>query len=448
MITDTTIAAISTPPGIGGIAIIRMSGKNAFSIAKKVFLCKTSFDKLSSHSITYGKIVDNNKNIIDQVMLVKLVAPKTYTKEDMVEIQCHGGNEVTKKILRLLFSHGAVLAQPGQFTKRAFLQGRIDLSQAEAVMDLINAETSKSEKAAILQLEGRTGKRIKEIRQEILDILSHISVSIDYPEYEDDVISIEKTKEITKKIIIKLRKLIENYETGIIIREGLNVVIYGPPNAGKSTFVNKVAGQEKAIVTHIPGTTRDIIEVHLNIGGYPVNLYDTAGIRKTDDLIEKIGIEKTISAIKNSSLSILVIDSSEMITSELVELIKKAEVVVLNKIDLSNGEKYHKYLKGKKVIRTSLLNNKGIEEIEQYLLSYIETGGIDIDDIVITNQRHKQLIDYALSALIKITKNKEQFLDLYAIDFHEALEALSQITGESAGEDVIANIFKNFCVGK
>lgn len=448
MITDSTIAAISTPPGRGGIAIIRMSGKNAFLIAKKVFRSKKAFDLLTSHSITYGKIIDKKNNIIDQVMLVKLVAPKTYTKEDIIEIQCHGGNEVTKKILSLLYSQGATPAQPGQFTKRAFLQGRIDLSQAEAVMDLINAETSKSEKAAILQLEGRTGKKIKEIRQEILDILSHISVSIDYPEYEDDAISIKKTKKITEQIIKKLKKLIENYETGIIIREGLNVAIYGPPNAGKSTFVNKLAGQEKAIVTHIPGTTRDIIEVHLKVGGYPINLYDTAGIRKTDDLIEKIGIEKTINAIKNASLSILVIDSSEKITFEIIELLEKATVIVLNKVDLAKGDNYLKYLKGKKVIKTSLLNNQGIEEIEQYLLSYIEKNGINIDDIVVTNQRHKRLIDQALAALLKIIKNKEQFLDLYAIDFNEALEVLSQITGESAREDVIASIFRNFCVGK
>jgi len=448
MISQQTIAAISTPPGRGGISIIRISGTKAFNIAKKIFICGKDFEEIKTHSVTYGKIIDQQKNVVDQVILLKMKSPKTYTKEDVIEIQCHGGSEVTKKILNVVFKEGAAPAQAGQFTKRAFLNGRIDLSQAEAVMDVINAETSKSEKAAILQLEGKTGKKIRKIRKQIVDLLSHINLSIDYPEYEQEAISIAQTKKETKKIKKELEELIANYETGLIIREGLNIVIYGPPNVGKSTFVNKIAGQEKAIVTHIPGTTRDIIEVHMNIKGYQINLYDTAGIRKTDNIIEKLGIEKTIHAIKNASLAILILDASEKATPQIEELINNSQVIVINKIDLNEGKQIEEIAKNKKIIKTSLINNEGIEKIEEYIIEYIEKGNVGINEIVITNQRHKMHIDNALKALNNVLKADEMFLDLFAIDLIEAVEQLSVITGEKANKDIIENIFKKFCVGK
>lgn len=454
MENNNTIAAISTPPGSGGISCIRISGKDAFKIASRIFKYRKKFNEIESHSVTYGKIIGEKGEIIDEVLLLKMKAPKTYTRENIVEIHCHGGTVVSRNILKLIFEQGAVPAQPGEFTKRAFLNGRIDLSQAEAVMDIINAKTQKSEKSAAMQLEGKTGQFIKEARLEIIGLLSHIGVAIDYPEYEDEDISIKEVVVKARKIRKDLLKLIENYETGKILREGLNVAVLGPPNAGKSTFINKVTGEEKAIVTHIPGTTRDVLEIQFSLKGFPVVLHDTAGIRETEDFIEKIGIEKTMEIKEKSDIIILVLDASRGLDAETLSIInntdKKKTVFALNKIDIADGGEIKTYLKGHKIIKCCFSKDKGTEEVIDAVYSYIEKGTVDINEIAVTNARHKTHIDKACAAIKEAIKTgrTDGFIELMAVDLTQAADELGKITGESAGEDIIRTIFSKFCVGK
>jgi len=449
-----TIAAVSTPPGTGGISCIRISGDRAFEIAARVFSCGSNFSRLESHSVTYGRIVNAEKEVLDEVLLLKLKSPRTYTREDVVEIHCHGGSVVTRNVLELLYREGAVPAQPGEFTKRAFLNGRIDLSQAEAVMDLINSKTQKSEKSAARQLEGRTGTKIKKARQRIVELLSHIAVSIDYPEYEDDKLTREEAVPEIVSIKGELSALIENFDTGRILREGLNIAVLGPPNAGKSTFINKVTGEEKAIVTHIPGTTRDVLEIQFSLKGYPIILHDTAGIRKTDDFIERIGIEKSLETKEKSELVILILDAARGFDTETKELIDQMDInetiFVVNKTDIEDGMEIIKYIGGNKVIKGILSNDFGTAEILDAVYSCIEKGNLEIKDISVTNARHKIHIDKALECFERAleTDKNNGFLDLMSVDLTIAAEELGKITGESAGEDIIKTIFEKFCVGK
>ena len=448
-----TIAALSTPPGTGGISCIRISGEKAFDIAASVFRGKKAFEDIKSHTVSYGKIIGTDGGMIDEAIILKMSRPKTYTKEDVVEIQCHGGTMASRAILDELFKIGAVPAQPGEFTKRAFLNGRIDLSQAEAVMDLINAGTGRSEKSAAMQLEGRTGKRIREIREDLIFLMSRIGVSIDYPEYEDEDIALSDAVAEAEKIRKKLLSLIENYETGRILREGLNVAVIGPPNAGKSTFINAVTGEEKAIVTHIPGTTRDVLEVRFSLKGFPVILHDTAGIRQTEDFIERIGIEKTFETRDKSEIIVMILDAGRGLDQETKELIDGADknntIFVINKIDKGPHEKISVYVGGE-VIKACLLEDEGTEEILESLYSRIGEGTVDIRDMAVTNARHKMHIDRALSSVEKAVAagSEKGFLDLLSVDLAEAAEELGMITGESAGEDMIRTIFSRFCVGK
>lgn len=449
-----TIAAISTPPGTGGISCIRISGKRAFDIAAGIFHSNKDFTKIESHTVTYGKIKNTKNETIDEILLLKMEEPRTYTREDVIEIHCHGGPVVSRNILELIYKKGAVPAQPGEFTKRAFLNGRIDLSQAEAVMDIINSKTDKSEKSAAFQLEGRTGNKIKKIRERMILLLSHIGVSIDYPEYKDEEISVKEVLSELREIKNDLKKLIENYDTGKVLREGLKVAVLGPPNAGKSTFINKVTGEEKAIVTHIPGTTRDVLEIQFSLRGFPIILHDTAGIRQTDDFIEKIGIEKTLQAKEKSEIIILILDAARGLDTETKNIIRsvgKAETIfVLNKTDVGKGKEIMAFLGNKKAIRCCLVNDEGTEEILDEIYSYIEKGSVDIGEIAITNARHKMHIDLALRAVYDAVETGESnnFLDLISVDLANAADELGKITGEKAGEDVIKTIFSRFCVGK
>lgn len=450
----TTIAAVSTPPGSGGISSVRISGNNAFKAVSTIFRCKKNFIDIDSHTITYGKIVNKDEKTIDEVLVLKMKAPATYTREDVVEIQCHGNSVIVSDILNGLFNQGVLPAQPGQFTKRAFMNGRIDLSQAEAVMDVINSTTKKSERSAIKQLEGRTGARIKEIRKLIIELLSHISVTIDYPEYEDEAISLDKAMIQTEKIKTEIQNLINNFETGKILREGLDVAVIGPPNAGKSTFINSVTGEEKAIVTHIPGTTRDVLEIHFSLKGFHIVLHDTAGIRKTDDFIEKIGIKKSKQTRDKSQVVVMVLDAVRGLDKETKSLIDESDsektIYAVNKTDAGDFFPFKDYIRDVDVIGCSFLNNRGTDEVLEAIYSKISKPGIETEGIAVTNQRHKMHIDNALKHIEEAIKagGENGFLDILSIDLTYSAEELGKITGESAGEDIIENIFKNFCVGK
>ena len=451
---ETTIAAVSTPPGSGGISSIRISGGRAFEIVSGIFRCRQKFEEIETHRVVYGKIVNDGGHTVDEVLVLKMKAPATYTKEDIAEIQCHGNPVIVSNILGLIFEKGAVPASPGEFTKRAFMNGRIDLSQAEAVMDVINSATIKSERSAINQLEGRTGTKIREIRREIIELLSHISVTIDYPEYEDEAISVDKAMNSAEEIKRSLLELIENFDTGKILREGLDVAVIGPPNAGKSTFINKVTGEEKAIVTHIPGTTRDVLEIHFSLKGFPIILHDTAGIRETDDFIEKIGIERTRKTRDKSQVVVMVLDATKGLDEETMDLIRETNsgntIYAINKTDIANGSAIADFAGKSNCIECSFINNKGTEKVLDSIYSYISKPGVEVESITVTNRRHKMHIDNALTHMTEAIEAAKGngFLDLLSIDLTHAAEELGKITGESAGEDIIENIFRNFCVGK
>ncbi|MFA6308493.1 MAG: tRNA uridine-5-carboxymethylaminomethyl(34) synthesis GTPase MnmE [Clostridia bacterium] len=459
MYKEDTIAAISTPFGTGGIGIVRISGDNAFDIAKNIFRGKTDFDKIRSNSIKYGKITDPKSKItIDEVLLSKMKAPDTYTREDLIEINCHGGSIVTGTILELVLRQGARLAEPGEFTKRAFLNGRIDLTKAEAVIDVINSKTKESTKAAIEQLEGSLSVKIKEIRQRIIGLLAHIEVTVDYPEHDIEEITGRMVYDELKKIKTELESLIKNFDKGRILRDGIKAVIAGRPNVGKSSLLNVLSGRETAIVTNIPGTTRDIVEEYINIRGIPVRLLDTAGIRKTDDTVEKIGVEKASTAMKDADLVIIITDVAEGLTKadiKLLETTKNKKVLVLiNKIDLATDmqiEEMQRALTKYGVVAVSLKDSTNIEEIEENIISIILSDEISQNnEILVTNIRHKMLIDKALQSIEEACESHENRmpLDMITIDINAAAQHLGGITGENASEDVLNEIFSRFCIGK
>lgn len=452
-----TIAAISTPRGEGGIGIVRISGNNAINILEKIFILKSKKEikDLKTFTINYGHIYSGNE-LVDEVLVSILKAPNTYTKEDIVEINCHGGFVITEKVLETVLRYGARHAENGEFTRRAFLNGRIDLTQAEAVMDMIHGKTEKSVSLSLNQLRGDLKEQIGNLKKLLLDVAAHINVVLDYPEEGiDDPLPINLVDNL--KVVIKTSNdLILSYNKGKMIKEGIKTAIVGKPNVGKSSLLNSVLREERAIVTHIAGTTRDVIEEVISLKGIPLVLLDTAGIRKTEDLVENIGVEKSEKLIKEADLVLFVIDSSKELGEEdyrIHDNIKASNVIgILNKIDMERKVNLSKLEKITNWIEVSAKDNIGIEAMEEKLYSYIVKG--DIEDssqkLVITNIRHKSALEKTKDAIENIfeTINIGLPMDLIAVDLKEALDALSEITGEISSEDLLDHIFKNFCVGK
>ena len=451
-----TIAAISTPKGEGGIAIIRISGDKSFEILDKIFIKKNPNADLGFYKLNYGFIKDGEK-IVDEVMAVRLKAPKTYTCEDIVEINCHGGTLVSEKVLELVLRNGARHAESGEFTKRAFMNGRIDLSQAEAVMDIIQGKTEKSVSLSLDQLRGDLRDKVNEFKKALLDITAHVNVVLDYPEEGiDDPLPVE-LRDNLEKVYEEANRLIDSYDTGKKIKEGIKTVIVGKPNVGKSTLLNALLREERAIVTHIAGTTRDVIEEIINIKGIPLVLVDTAGIRKTDDIVENIGVEKSKQFIEKADLVLLVLDASKELENEDIEVInqikenKKKVIVLLNKIDLNkkiNLEGHNL----ENIVEISAKDNIGIEDMQEKIYSYIVEEDVEnsSEKLIITNIRHKTALEKTKDAIRNIFETIDMGLpmDLISVDLKEALDSLSEITGEISSEDILDHVFGNFCVGK
>lgn len=454
-----TIAAIATPPGEGAISIVRLSGDDAVTIADQVFKGK-DLTKVSSHTINYGHFIDpKTREIVDEVMVSVLRAPKTFTREDTIEINCHGGIVPTNKILQVLLTNGARLAEPGEFTKRAFLHGRIDLAQAESVMDLIRAKTDRSMKAALNQLDGNLSQLIKNLRQEILDVLAQVEVNIDYPEYDDvEEMTSKLLREKALDVCAKVEQLLVTARQGKILREGLATALVGRPNVGKSSLLNHLLREDKAIVTDIAGTTRDVIEEYVNIFGVPLKLVDTAGIRDTDDMVEKIGVERSRQAIDRADLVMLLLNVGEPLTTEDIELLQltqdKKRIIVLNKMDLEpklDLNELYQYVDKAEVLKTSVLKNEGIRELEEHIATLFY-GGIENSQttVLVTNARHIALLEQTKAALGSVLTGLDQELpvDLVQIDMTRAWELLGEITGDSYQDELLDQLFSQFCLGK
>ena len=451
----STIVAISTAPGIGGIGIIRMSGENSFEILNKIFV--TNDKPIAGYTMKYGKIVDEKNVIIDEVLVSYFVAPNSYTRENVCEINSHGGMVVMKKILELCLKNGAILAEPGEFTKRAFLNGRIDLSQAEAVIDIINSKTDKEAKASINQLEGNLSLEIKNIRKDLISMMADIEASIDYPEYDVEEVTTNKVKEVLIKEKDRLIKLEKSFDNGKILKDGINTAIIGRPNAGKSSLLNIMLNEERAIVTSVEGTTRDTIEEYISINGIPLKIIDTAGIREANDEVEKIGVEKAKKIAKESDLIIGIFDISRKMNKEDYEILdilkNKNSIILLNKIDLDENNVDMEKVKeiNKPIVQISTKTREGIENLYKEIENIIETKEISSDnEIIVTNTRHKSLIIKAMDSVDKSLETIENKMpiDIIVVYVKDILENLGEITGETVTEDIIKEIFSKFCLGK
>lgn len=456
-----TIAAISTPPGEGAISIVRLSGDQAVQLADKVYQSGNKrLSEVPSHTIHYGHVVDPKSNqLVDEVMVSVMRAPKTFTREDVVEINCHGGIVVVNQILQLLLREGARLAEPGEFTKRAFLNGRVDLSQAEAVMDLIRAKTDKAMGLALNQLDGNLSALIRSLRQEILETLAQVEVNIDYPEYDD-------VEELTTKLLLekaqmiqqRIQTLLATSKQGKVLREGLSTAIIGRPNVGKSSLLNHLLREEKAIVTDIAGTTRDVIEEYVNVRGVPLKLIDTAGIRETEDVVERIGVERSRKALAEADLILLVLNQSEPLTAEDEQLLEATSglkrIILLNKTDLPaqlEQEKLKKLIENEPVFSISVAKNDGLDRLESAISDLFfsgETG--ERDATYVSNTRHIALLEKASLSLEEVIAGIDAGMpvDLVQIDMTRCWDYLGEVVGDSVQDELITQLFSQFCLGK
>lgn len=450
-----TITAIATPLGEGAIGIVRISGTEAVAIANRIFQGK-NLETVDTHTLNYGHILDPDKDeILDEVMVGVMRAPRTFTREDVIEINTHGGIAVTNEILQLILRQGARMAEPGEFTKRAFLNGRVDLTQAEAIMDIIRAKTDKAMNIAVKQLDGSLKDLIDNTRQEILNTLAQVEVNIDYPEYDDvEEMTTALLREKTQEFQNLLENLLRTARRGKILREGLSTAIIGRPNVGKSSLLNNLLREDKAIVTDIAGTTRDVIEEYVNIKGVPLKLIDTAGIRETDDIVEKIGVERSRQALAEADLILLVLNASEKLTEQDRALLALSDmtrrIVLLNKTDLR--EEIEAEELPEDVIRISVLENQNIDQIEERInqLFFDNAGIVEQDATYLSNSRHISLIEQAVQSLQAVNEGLELGMpvDLLQVDLTRTWQILGEITGDAAPDELITQLFSQFCLGK
>ncbi|MFH1612523.1 MAG: tRNA uridine-5-carboxymethylaminomethyl(34) synthesis GTPase MnmE [bacterium] len=452
---NDTIVAISTPIGQGGISIVKISGSLSIPILKKIFKKKKgNFFSKESHSIHYGHIISSTtQKLIDEVLVLIMKSPKTYTKEDIVEIHCHGGIICSQLVLKEVLQNNARIAEPGEFTKRAFLNGRIDLSQAEAILSLIKAKTEISLKIALKQLEGSLSQKINEIKNEIIEILALIEVSIDFSEEDIDFLSAYQIQEKIQKVKNKCKLLSKTFEQGKLFQEGLKISIIGQPNVGKSSILNSLLKKDRAIVSEYPGTTRDTIEESLNIKGIPITLVDTAGIRESNSIIEQKGVERTYKSINEADLILVVLDNSQLFNDEdkniFQKIIDKKRIIVINKIDLSTMLDTD-YFKNEMIVKISALTCQGMDDLEDLIVKQFLSENFNLEEVMITNLRHKCALEKTIyhlkSAFLLIEKN--QGIEIISLELKESLNELGNIIGETSTEDILNHIFSNFCIGK